>query len=119
MTTKSLTGTALYNHIVDTYGEHFEKNCTPSFINLIWQVAVNNAWAERKVHCFSVVLSKGGGYEIGIAEDDELGYSVTSVQFDKQLSYDTANDITDKINEDLFGLTPIACMEIVMKSMRT
>ena len=116
-----LTGTELYTFIIEKYGHLFEQNCTPSFSNLVWQLVVNGAWDENKTHCFVAVISNNGRSEwkIGIAEDGELGYHDTRVYFISGMTYELANDALELLNQDLFGLMPRACMEIMIKSMRT
>lgn len=113
-----LTGTALYNAILDKYEHLFEKNCSPSFSNLIWQLVVNEGWSDKKTHCFSAVVSPQG-YMIGIVEDGETGYYPTNVCFVKGMGYDLACENIDELNKDLFGLMERACMELQIRSMRT
>lgn len=107
------------NDFKDQYNKHkheFVENQMPSFHNLLWQVIVNERFADQTV-AFTAVL-RNGRTEIGIAEKDEYGYIPTSVGFNDGIDYKTANDICYDLNEAIFGLNHKASSIIVMTSMR-
>lgn len=108
-------GTDLYNDLLERYGEHFEFQ-SPSFGNLLWQLIINERWKDKKPHCFVAVYNDG--LVLGIAEHGETGYYNTRVHFVKGIDHNKAEDILEKLNEEMFGLLLRAQAEIVLSSMR-
>lgn len=103
-----------FRRIHDAYEHAFEKNCSPSFHNLLWQIIVDDRFDERLVAFVPVI--KQGRTEIGVAEFNESGYIVTNVGATVQ--YKELADICDELNKELFGLTPLLSSRIQMSSMR-
>lgn len=110
------TGTALYSFLLGEFDDNFQ-NSSPSFGNLLWQLIVNEAWADKNTHCFVSNYDKNG-LVLGIAEKNENGYHNTHVYFNSDITNDKAEDILDQLNEQMFGLLPRASCEIVLSSMR-
>lgn len=104
-----------YRKLLKTYGDHFEKNCYPSFQDLMWQFVINELHTDKTV-VFHPIVDKG--VTIGIVQKDTPGYWPTHVHFAKGVDYNLAMDILETLNEDLFGLHPDLCADIVISSMR-
>lgn len=100
----------------DPMEDHFEKSF-PSFHNLLWQLIVNDAHKD-KIICLHPVYHGNVGLQISIVFWDERGHQATNVKFRTGTTYDQAQVICDKLNEQLFGIMPSLSFMIVARSMR-
>lgn len=105
------------NKLYDQFKDKFEKNCSPSFHNLLWQIIVNEAYGDRTV-AFCPVVGMENRITIGVAQQDEPGYYPTQVGFEMSVTWKEAGDICYTLNEEIFGLTPKLSVAIVASSMR-
>ncbi len=107
------TSTKTLNELYDKYKDDFEKNCSPSFHNLLWQIIVNEVMANKTI-CFTPVYTKTG-LQIGIAHANEGGYQATNVHF--TCDYEKASDILEDMNLVLFGMNEKAQTVLIGTTM--
>jgi hypothetical protein len=117
MPTIAKTTTTL-NKIYEENKVYFQEG-HPSFHNLLWQLIFNEVHAD-KLLCFTTVTVKKykeAKWQIGIVFWNEYGYTPTSVFFSLDTDYDVAESICERLNLDIFGLTPQLAYAIVDRSM--
>lgn len=115
-----LSSTEDFHKVYDKYKDKFEQNCSPSFHNLLWQFICNGVWSKHVV-IFHPVVSKhpdDNFWEIVLVQPEKGGYTPTSVYFHRDIKdYNDACDISDELNEILFGILPKAGCTFIHNSM--
>lgn len=103
-----------FNAIHKAHKSEF-KSSIFSLHNLLWQILINERFSNRMV-AFTPVIREGET-QIAIAEFNVSGYVPTAVAFENP-DFDSANDICDQLNEEVFGLNEDTAVRITFSSMR-
>ena len=102
------------NQVFETFKADFANSL---FHTMLWEIFVNQY--DRLLdgdHAFVVNVTPDGNL-LGIATRNEHGY-IPTVCYTMEPRYDRANDVVDKLNEAVFGLSVREAAMIVMSSMR-
>jgi len=91
------------------------ENRAWGLFDLAWQLKIN--YPERD--CAATLVFCDHGYGIGIADRNLKGYTPTPVFFDESVAYEEINEICDKFNTIVLGLTPDEALDIVVSTFST
>lgn len=109
------TTTEFFHKAHDPFGRNFQDGSL-SFHNLLWQLIVNEARAD-KIEVFYAV-HRNGNLELVLVEFNKSGYYPTHIRFAENIAYDLALDICEHMNTLTFGVSIDFANKIVGISMR-
>jgi hypothetical protein len=104
------------NYVNDSYKDCF-TNSLPSFHGVLWNLLIEEVHKEKE-KAFTINISSGVGYQLGLAIKNEKGYIPLGVYFNRKeyRDYKKASEILEKINKQVFNLDINKSAEIVFSS---
>jgi hypothetical protein len=96
--------------------EEFKENFTGAFHSILWEIIVNKIQGDKSIAFLPIVDCEG--YMLGIATQDEQGYTPTMAYFTAH-DYSVACNIANKLNEAIFGIGAEKSIDVVLSTMRS
>lgn len=96
--------------------EQFNELTTGMLHNSLWQLIVNQP--ERKNAAFVFIHGKGSHGNVGIVDAGMTGYTPATFSIKTEVSEDQREQMLDKLNEEVFGITPKRAFELELQSYR-
>lgn len=107
----------LFDQVVKSYTKNFTYNSSMPWERLVSEILILKKYDSKKC-ALTGLYNEDGDLVVGIAEQDERGYTDTGIAFLPNTKYNDAMDVIVELNEKLLDLTRKDAAIIVLSSMR-